>query len=159
MAVKIRLQRHGRKKRPYYHIVVADARSPRDGKFIELIGMYNPLSKPATIDLDKDRALDWLSKGAQPTDTVRNILRFQGVLYKKHLMRGVKKGALTVEDAESKFQSFISEKVKSNNQAIAKSVAETKAFHEQVFGKAKPVKVKVQPEAAASESADVAPQE
>lgn len=150
MAVKIRLQRHGRKKRPYYHIVVADARAPRDGKFIELIGMYNPLSKPATIEIDKDKALDWLSKGAQPTDTVRSILRFQGVLYKKHLMRGVKKGAISLEEAESKFQSFVTEKVKSNTAAIAKTAAETKAFHEQVFGKAKPVKKKADAEASDS---------
>ncbi|MEO1714380.1 MAG: 30S ribosomal protein S16, partial [Bacteroidota bacterium] len=100
MPVKIRLQRRGRKKAPFYHIVVADSRAPRDGKFIEKVGTYNPLTKPATIDLDRDLAFDWLMKGAQPTDTVRAILRFKGVLYKKHLYRGVKKGALTQEEAE-----------------------------------------------------------
>ena len=103
MAVKMRLQRKGRKKRPFYHIVVADARAPRDGRFIEKLGIYNPMTSPATIDLDRDRAFDWLQKGAQPTDTVRAILRFKGVLYKKHLMRGVKKGALTMEEAEAKY--------------------------------------------------------
>lgn len=152
MAVKIRLQRHGRKKRPYYHIVVADARSPRDGKFIELLGTYNPLVKPATIDIDGEKALDWLGKGAQPTDTVRNILRFKGVMFKKHLQRGVKKGAITQEQADEKHNAFVAEKDKLNTQNVAKTKAEIKAFHEQVFGKAKPVKKKAQAEA--SESAD-----
>ena len=144
MAVKIRLQRHGRKKRPYYHIVVADARSPRDGKFIELLGTYNPIVKPATIELDRDKALEWLGKGAQPTDTVRNILRFKGVMYKKHLLRGVQK--------EAKYQSFITDKDNTNAANKAKSVAEVKAFHEQVFGKAKPAKKKA--EAQAAETSD-----
>ena len=110
MAVKIRLQRKGRKKRPFYHIVVADARAPRDGRFIEKLGVYNPMTSPATIDLDRDKAYDWLTKGAQPTDTVRAILRFKGVLYKKHLMRGVKKGALTVEEADAKYKEWIADK-------------------------------------------------
>src|SRR5687768_332470 len=92
MPVKIRLQRHGSKKRPFYFIVVADARAPRDGKFIQKIGTYNPLTVPASIQLDRQRALDWLHKGAQPTDTVRRILSFKGVLYLKHLLRGVKLG-------------------------------------------------------------------
>ncbi|MEP7321588.1 MAG: 30S ribosomal protein S16 [Saprospiraceae bacterium] len=150
MAVKIRLQRHGRKKRPYYHIVVADSRSPRDGKFIELLGTYNPLVKPATIDIDRDKALSWLDNGAQPTDTVRNILRFKGVMFKKHLMRGVKKGAITQEIADQKFEAFVNEKEKINAQNIAKTAAEIKAFHEQVFGKAKPIKKKAQAEATES---------
>ncbi|MBK6390223.1 MAG: 30S ribosomal protein S16 [Saprospiraceae bacterium] len=152
MAVKIRLQRHGRKKRPYYHIVVADARSPRDGKFIELLGTYNPIVKPATIELDRDKALEWLGKGAQPTDTVRNILRFKGVMYKKHLLRGVQKGAFSLDDAEAKYQSFITDKDNTNAANKAKSVAEVKAFHEQVFGKAKPAKKKA--EAQAAETSD-----
>ena len=92
MPVKIRLQRHGSKKRPFYFIVVADARSPRDGKFIQKLGTYNPLTVPATIQLDRQKALEWLSKGATPTDTVRRILSFKGVLYLKHLLRGVKLG-------------------------------------------------------------------
>ena len=110
MSVKIRLQRKGRRKRPYYHIVVADARAPRDGRFIEKIGIYNPMTKPATIDLDREKAFDWLMKGAQPTDTMRAILKFKGVLYRKHLMRGVKRGALTVEEADAKYQEWIAAK-------------------------------------------------
>ncbi|MGB3801737.1 MAG: 30S ribosomal protein S16 [Lewinella sp.] len=110
MPVKIRLQRRGRRKRPFYHIVIADARAPRDGKFIEKIGTYNPMTVPATIELDRTAAYDWLMKGAQPTDTVRAILRFKGVLYRKHLMRGVEKGALTQEEADQKFQEWIDSK-------------------------------------------------
>ena len=110
MAVKMRLQRKGRRKRPFYHIVVADSRAPRDGKYIERIGTYNPMTKPATINLDRDKAFEWLMKGAQPTDTVRAILRFKGVLYRKHLMRGVKKGALTLEQAEQMYQEYIQAK-------------------------------------------------
>ena len=107
MPVKIRLQRQGRRKAPYYHIVIADVRAPRDGKFIEKIGSYNPMTVPATIELDREKAYDWLNKGAQPTDTARAILRFKGVLYRKHLMRGVKKGALTVEQADEMYQKWI----------------------------------------------------
>jgi len=103
MAAKIRLQRHGSKKRPFYFIVVADARSPRDGKFIQKLGTYNPLTVPATIQLDRQRALDWLHKGAQPTDTVRRILSFKGVLYLKHLLRGVKLGLFDEATAMEKF--------------------------------------------------------
>ena len=94
MSVKIRLQRRGRKKAPFYHIVIADARAPRDGKFIQKIGTYNPMTVPATINLDREEAFDWLMKGAQPTDTARAILRYKGVMYRKHLQRGVSKGAL-----------------------------------------------------------------
>lgn len=96
----------GRKKRPFYHIVAADSRSPRDGKFIEKIGTYDPTTIPATIDINKDRALDWLQKGAQPTPTMHKILSFKGVLYHKHLLRGVKKGVLTQEMADSKWQQW-----------------------------------------------------
>jgi len=103
MPVKLRLSRHGRKKKPFYHIVVADSRAPRDGRFIEKIGVYNPNSNPATIELDFESALSWLLKGAQPTETVRAILSYEGVLMKKHLLGGVTKGALTEEQAEEKF--------------------------------------------------------
>ena len=106
MAVKIRLQRHGSKKRPFYFIVVADARAPRDGKFIQKIGTYNPLTVPATIQLDRQKALEWLHKGAQPTDTVRRILSFKGVLYLKHLLRGVKLGLFDEATAMVKFQKW-----------------------------------------------------
>jgi small subunit ribosomal protein S16 len=103
MSSKIRLQRHGSKKRPFYFIVVADARSPRDGKFIQKLGTYNPLTVPATIQLDRQRALDWLHKGAEPTDTVRRILSFKGVLFLKHLLRGVKLGLFDEATAMEKF--------------------------------------------------------
>ncbi|KAI9440252.1 30S ribosomal protein S16 [Russula earlei] len=106
MAVKMRLQRHGSKKRPFYFIVVADARAPRDGKFIQKIGTYNPLTVPATIQLDRQKALEWLHKGAQPTDTVRRILSFKGVLYLKHLLRGVKLGLFDDATAMVKFQKW-----------------------------------------------------
>ncbi len=106
MAVKMRLQRHGSKKRPFYFIVVADARAPRDGKFIQKIGTYNPLTVPATIALDRQKALDWLHKGAEPTDTVRRILSFKGVLYLKHLLRGVKLGLFDEVTAMTKFQAW-----------------------------------------------------
>ena len=106
MAVKLRLQRHGSKKRPFYFIVVADARAPRDGKFIQKIGTYNPLTVPATIQLDRQNALEWLHKGAQPTDTVRRILSFKGVLYLKHLLRGVKLGLFDEATAMVKFQKW-----------------------------------------------------
>ncbi|MBN8836531.1 MAG: 30S ribosomal protein S16 [Sphingobacteriia bacterium] len=109
MAVKMRLQRHGSKKRPFYFIVVADARAPRDGKFIQKIGTYNPLTVPATIQLDRQKALDWLHKGAQPTDTVRRILSFKGVLYLKHLLRGVKLGLFDDATAMIKFQQWHTE--------------------------------------------------
>jgi small subunit ribosomal protein S16 len=110
MPVKLRLARHGKKGYAYYHIVVADSRSPRDGKFIEQIGSYNPNTNPATINLQSDKALDWLAKGAQPTDTVRAILSEKGVMYKKHLMGGVKKGAFTTEEAEARFAKWLSDK-------------------------------------------------
>jgi small subunit ribosomal protein S16 len=109
MSVKIRLQRHGSKKRPFYFIVVADARSPRDGKFIQKLGTYNPLTMPASVQLDRQRALDWLQKGAQPTDTVRKILSYKGVLYLKHLLRGVTLGLFDEATAMTKFQSWHSE--------------------------------------------------
>ena len=106
MAVKMRLQRHGSKKRPFYFIVVADARAPRDGKFIQKVGTYNPLTVPATIQLDRQKALEWLNKGAQPTDTVRRILSFKGVLYLKHLLRGVNLGLFDQAAAMTKFQTW-----------------------------------------------------
>jgi small subunit ribosomal protein S16 len=110
MPVKMRLARHGRKRYAYYHIVVADSRAPRDGRYIERIGVYNPNSNPATIDLDFDKAYDWLTKGAQPTDTVRAILSYKGVMYKKHLMGGVKKGAFDEAEAERRLDSWMTEK-------------------------------------------------
>lgn len=110
MAVKIRLARHGKKGYPFYHIVVADSRSPRDGRFIEKIGTYNPNTNPASIELNFDKALVWLGNGAQPTDTCRAILSHKGVMMKKHLLEGVKKGAFNEEQAEVKFAKWLSEK-------------------------------------------------
>ena len=107
MAVKIRLQRHGRGKRPFYHIVASDSRTRRDGKYIERLGDYNPLTSPATIHLDVDKTVDWLMKGAEPTDTVHAILKYKGATFKKHLLRGVAKGALTQEAADQKFAEWL----------------------------------------------------
>jgi len=110
MPVKIRLARHGRKRYAYYHIVVADSRSPRDGKYIERIGSYNPNTNPATINLNFDKALTWLNDGAQPTDTARAILSYKGVMMKKHLLEGVKKGAFDEAEAEKRFTAWLTNK-------------------------------------------------
>jgi len=110
MPAKIRLQRYGKKGYAYYHIVVADARAPRDGKFIEKIGSYNPNTNPATIEIDRDKAVTWLKNGAQPTDTTRAILSYRGVLYKHHLQQGVSKGKVTQEAADAKFAEWEAEK-------------------------------------------------
>ena len=110
MAVRIRLQRFGKKGAPFYHVVAADSRAPRDGKFIEQLGTYDPMTDPASIKLDVDKAVKWLRNGAQPSDTARSILSTKGVMLKHHLLRGVDKGALTLEQAEVKFQAWIEEK-------------------------------------------------
>ena len=148
MAVKMRLSRKGRAKAPFYHIVIADARSPRDGKFIEKIGTYNPMTKPATIEIDRNAAYDWLTKGAQPTDTVKAILRFKGVYYKKHLMRGVKKGAMTVEQADTLWQQWIDAKEGKISSRRAQTAADLEAFRKLVSGEAKKVKAPVADESA-----------
>jgi len=119
MPVKIRLQRHGRSKRPFYHIVVADSRNRRDGKFIERIGDYNPLTIPATINLNVDRAFEWVMNGAQPTDTVRKMLTFKGVMYKKHLQRGVTKGAFDQEEADKRFNEWAEAKMSKVQERMA----------------------------------------
>ena len=110
MAVRIRLARHGKKNYAFFHVIVADSRAPRDGRFIERIGTYNPNTNPALIELDADKALQWLHNGAQPSDTCRRILSYKGVLLKKHLMEGVKKGALTEEAANAKWEVWLQEK-------------------------------------------------
>lgn len=110
MAVKIRLQRHGKKDSAFFHVVVSDGRAPRDGKFIEKLGVYNPNTNPATIDINFDAALGWLQKGAQPTDTCRAILSYKGVMMKKHLLGGVSKGALTEAQVEQKFNKWLEDK-------------------------------------------------
>lgn len=110
MAVKIRLARRGRKKLAIYDVVVADSRSPRDGRFIEKLGQYNPNTNPASIQLNEEKALDWVLKGAKPTDTVRAILSYRGVMFKKHLQVGVTKGAITQEEADKRFEDWMSAK-------------------------------------------------
>src|ERR1051326_5294484 len=128
MPVKIRLQRHGKKGQAFFHIVVADGRAPRDGKFIEKIGTYDPKTNPATINLEFDKAIDWLQKGAQTTDTSKAILSYKGVMYKNHLLKGIAKGALTKEQADAKFEKWLSEKNSKVEGKIAK-LATAKSDH------------------------------
>jgi len=133
MSVKIRLQRHGKKGKPFYWIVAADARAKRDGRFLEKLGTYNPNTNPATVNLDVDGAVKWLQNGAQPTDTAKTILSYKGAMLKNHLVGGVRKGALTEEQAEEKFQAWLEEKAgkvasKEENVAKAKSEAKAKAL-------------------------------
>lgn len=130
MPVKIRLQRHGKKGKPYFWIVAADARSKRDGKYLEKLGAYNPNTNPATIDLDVDGAVKWLQNGAQPTDTAKAILSYKGALLKNHLAGGVRKGALTEEQAEAKFAAWLDEKaglVDAKKDGLAKAQADARA--------------------------------
>ena len=130
MSVKIRLQRHGKKGKPFYWIVAVDGRVKRDGKFLEKLGTYNPNTNPASIDLDVDGAVKWLQNGAQPTDTARAILSYKGALLKKHLAGGIAKGALTEEQAEAKFQTWLEEKaakIAAKADGLAKAKAEAKA--------------------------------
>jgi small subunit ribosomal protein S16 len=129
MSVKIRLQRHGKKGKPFYHIVVADARARRDGKFIEKIGTYNPITNPAIIELNVDSAVKWLNNGAQPTDTARAILSYKGVLYKRHLQGGVTKGAFDQAAADSKFATWLEVKeqqILGKKDSLAKSKEDAK---------------------------------
>jgi small subunit ribosomal protein S16 len=150
MPVKIRLQRHGKKGKPFYWIVAADARAKRDGKYLEKIGTYDPNINPAVIDLDVDKAVTWLQNGAQPTDTAKAILSYKGALLKNHLAGGVRKGALTEEQAEAKFTAWLEEKggkvtakeeglTKSQADAKAKALAAEKAVNEARIEAAKPV--------------------
>lgn len=120
MATRIRLQRHGKKGKPFFHIVVADSRSKRDGRFIEKLGTYNPNTNPATIDLDFDRSVHWVSVGASPSETAKAILSYKGVLMKEHLMRGVTKGALTEEQMEAKYAKWLDEKSNIIDQKVNK---------------------------------------
>jgi len=137
MPTRIRLQRRGKKGFPFYHIVIADGRAPRDGKFIETIGTYNPLTKPATIELNNEKALQWLKNGASPTDTVLALLKYKGVMYKYHLLKGVKKGALTEEQAEEKYVNWLKEKetkIKSkiNQHAVEEKQLEKKQLEAEI---------------------------
>ena len=130
MPVRIRLQRHGKKGKPFYWIVAADARSKRDGKYLEKLGSYNPNTNPATIDLNIENSVQWLVNGAQPSDTARRILSYKGVLYKHHLLGGVRKGALTEEQAEAKFNAWVEEKentIAKKEAGLDKAKADAKA--------------------------------
>lgn len=130
MSVKIRLQRHGKKGKPFYWIVAADARSKRDGKFLEKLGTYNPNTNPAQIDLDIDSSVTWLQNGAQPTETAKRLLSYKGAMLKNHLLGGVRKGALTEEQAEEKFNAWIEEKdskVASKQGDLSKAALKAKA--------------------------------
>lgn len=147
------MQRKGRKRRPFYHIVVADSRAPRDGRFIERLGSYNPMTKPATIELDRDKAFNWLEKGAQPTDTARAILRFKGVYYRKHLMRGVKKGAMTLEEAENLYNKWVEEKDAKVAARFEQTAKEKAEFYSKVSGVAPVIETPVE-EAPAEEPAE-----
>jgi small subunit ribosomal protein S16 len=129
MSVKIRLARKGRRKQAYYHVVVADSRAPRDGRFIEKIGIYNPLTDPATIEIDFEKALDWIQKGAQPTETCRAILKYKGVMIKKHLLEGVRKGAFDEAEAERRFNEWMmakEDKIETKKSGIEKMGEETR---------------------------------
>ena len=155
MATKIRLQRHGRKGYAFYHIVIADSRAPRDGKFIERIGSYNPNTNPATIDLKFDRALYWMNVGAQPTDTVRNILSDEGVLLKKHLLGGVAKGAFSEADVETKFQAWKDAK-QTDLKSKASKLSEAERAAEKTRIEAEKAVNKAKAEALAAKKAEVA---
>lgn len=129
MATKIRLQRHGRKGRPVFHIVVADSRSKRDGRYIERLGQYNPNTNPATIEINFDSALNWVMTGAQPTDTARAILSYKGVMMKKHLLDGVKKGAFDEAEAEKRFEAWLEQKagkIESKKENLTKAEQEAR---------------------------------
>lgn len=167
MPVKIRLQRHGKKGKPFYWIVAADSRAKRDGKYLEKIGTYNPNTNPATINLDVDSSVKWLQNGAQPTDTARAILSYKGALLKNHLVGGVRKGALTEEQAEEKFNAWVAEKegkvdakkddlAKAKDDAKAKALEAEKAVNEARIAANAPV---VEEETPAEETAEVAENE
>jgi small subunit ribosomal protein S16 len=167
MSVKIRLQRHGKKQRPFYWIVAADARAKRDGKFLEKLGTYNPNTNPATIDLNLDQTVQWLHNGAQPTDTARAILSYKGALLKHHLDGGVRKGALTQEAADAKLTAWIDEKAgkvdakkdglsKVQQDAKAKALkAEKVANEKRVNAAAEAIKAAEAPEVVEEEVAEV----
>jgi len=166
MPVKIRLQRHGKKGKPYFWIVAADSRSKRDGRYLEKLGAYNPNTNPATIDLDVDGAVKWLQNGAQPTDTARAILSYKGALLKNHLAGGVRKGALTEEQAEAKFNAWLDEKAglvdaKKENLAKAKADAKEKALaaEKEVNAKREAEAAQAVADAEAAEAAANAPEE
>ena len=160
MSVKIRLQRHGSKGRPFFHIVVADSRSRRDGRFIEKLGTYNPITNPATIDLNVDSAVQWLNNGAQPTDTARAILSYKGALYKKHLQGGVAKGAFSAEEADKKFAAWLEgkeSKVQGKVEGLSKSKDDAKKAALEAEAKVNQARIDAAAKVEAAEEAANAP--
>jgi len=155
MATKLRLQRHGKKGKPFYHVVAADVRAKRDGRFIEKVGTYNPNTNPATIDINFDKALDWVMKGAQPTDTVRALLSYKGIMYKKHLLGGVAKGALTEAQADKKFQAWLDEKEQKIQGKSETLASNAKAAAEKQLAAEKEINVKKAAEIAAKNTPPV----
>ena len=167
MPVKIRLQRHGKKGKPFYWIVAADARSKRDGKFLEKLGIYNPNTNPATIDLDVDGAVKWLGNGAQPSDTAKRLLSYKGALLKHHLLGGLRKGALTEEQVAEKFNAWVAEKdaavaakvsglTQEQEVEKAKALAAEKAVNEKRVSDAQALEAEAAAEVAAAEAAEIA---
>lgn len=167
MATRIRLQRHGKKSKAFFHLVVADSRAKRDGKFIEKLGTYNPNTNPATVELNFESTLNWIQTGAEMSDTARALLSYKGVLYKNHLLNGVKKGALTAEDVETKFAAWVADKENRINakkdglstSAAAARVAALKAEAEVNAAKAKAIEIKNTPEVVEEEVAEEATEE
>ena len=164
MPVKIRLQRHGKKGKPFYWVVAADARAKRDGRYLEKIGTYNPNTNPATVEIDVDSAVKWLGNGAQPTDTARTLLSYRGALLKHHLQGGVSKGALTQEDADAKFEAWLEDKAnriqakvdglsKEEAKAQADAFAAEKAVNEKRVADAKALAEEAAAEEAAAQAA------
>lgn len=159
MPARIRLQRHGKKNQPFYHIVVADGRAPRDGRFIEKLGTYNPLTNPATIDLNFDRAVEWVKNGAQPSDTVRRILSYKGVLLRRHLQIGVEKGAISQEQADVRFNEWLQAKeakiasVKSDVENNARNTRKARLEAEKKANETKAAAVAAKRQAAAEAAA------
>jgi len=161
MSVKIRLQRHGKKGKPFYWIVAADARAKRDGRYLEKLGTYNPNTNPATINLDIDGAVKWLQDGAQPTDTAKTILSYKGAMLKNHLVGGVRKGALTEEQAEEKFQAWVDQKagkVASKEETVAKAKLDVKAKALEAEKAVNEARVAAAIEEVVEEVAEVAPE-
>ena len=162
MSVKIRLQRHGKKGKPFFHIVVADSRAKRDGRFIAKLGTYNPITNPATIELDVDAAVKWLNNGAQPTDTARAILSYKGALYKKHLQGGVAKGAFSEAEAEKRFNTWLAEKeakIQGKKDGLVKSKEDAKKAALEAENKANEARINAKKQAeeeakAAAEAAE-----
>jgi len=163
MPVKIRLQRHGKKGKPFYCVVAADARAKRDGRYLEKLGTYNPNSNPATVDLNIDHAVSWLEKGAQPTDTARTLLSYKGVMLKHHLNGGVRKGALTQEQADTKFAAWLEEKetkiqakkdglTQAESDARAKRLADEKAVSDKRLADAAAAEAELEAAEAAAEA-------